>query len=203
MAEEQQQQQQEPKRRLFVALTFGRDECAALGKARDELLSRVRKGAPSADANLHLTLAFLGMCTDAEERAATDAIRAAAASSEPIQLKLGELGVFSRRRGSVVWRSAAEGPELMELQQRLVQELEQRGFELDTRPFTPHITLARNVRAAEDQNLKQARAQVSDGLEPLRTCHETVSLMWSHHPEGGPLTYTPVFTAALGEKQHQ
>ncbi|MGI6034051.1 MAG: RNA 2',3'-cyclic phosphodiesterase [Coriobacteriales bacterium] len=199
----EQQQQQEPKRRLFVALTFGREERVALGKARDELLSRVRKGTPNADGNLHLTLAFLGMCTDAEERAVTDAICAAVAQSEPIQLELGALGVFSRRHGSVVWRSAAGSPALMELQQRLVQELETRGFELDTRPFTPHITLARNVCATEGQNLKQTCAEISKDLEPLRTHHENVSLMWSHHPEGGPLTYTPVFTEALGENQHQ
>ena len=48
-------------KRLFIALRFSAEEQDALAQSRDAVLERLRTGRPSPTANIHLTLAFLGM----------------------------------------------------------------------------------------------------------------------------------------------
>ncbi len=220
-------------KRLFIALTCTDAERAELARDQAALLARVRKAHPTAAGNFHLTLAFLGMQDEDGERAAAEAVAAAAHACEPVPLALGPLGTFHHRHGGdVVWRGVAATPELNRLQRTLVRELAQRGIELEARPFIGHITLARSVRANKDDDLdrlcagltSQLSGQPAGGssgrlpgqpaIKPLDLCdpassgsasdprppatlHTGVSLMWSHRPEGGALTYTPIATFAL------
>lgn len=252
-------------KRLFIALTCTDAERAELARDQAALLARVRKVHPTAAGNFHLTLAFLGMQDEDGERAAAEAVAAAAHACEPVPLALGPLGTFHHRHGGdVVWRGVAATPELNRLQRTLVRELAQRGIELEARPFIGHITLARSVRANKDDDLDrlcaeltsqlpgqpaggssgrlpgQPAGELSDHLagrpaseltswpasepsgplssrpaieppdlcdpassgsasdpRPPATLHTDVSLMWSHRPENGALTYTPIATFAL------
>lgn len=94
---------------------------------------------------MHLTLAFLGEVqpdrVPAVARALTDATRGTPA----LNLEATGLGAFpDSRRARVVW-SGVEGDldRLASLQKRLTEALRTEGFDLDDRPFRPHITLAR------------------------------------------------------------
>lgn len=96
--------------------------------------------------NLHVTLAFLG---DVEERrvdAAEDAVYAATEErGAPLQLQARGLGAFpNEEKARVLW-AGLEGdvPRLIDLQCRLVSDLKRAGFEVDSKRFRPHITLAR------------------------------------------------------------
>lgn len=252
-------------KRLFIALTCTDAERAELARDQAALLARTRKARPVAAGNFHLTLAFLGMQNEEGERAVAEAIAGAAHTCKPVRLALGPLGAFHRRRGgSIVWRGVAEVPELDHLQRTLVHELAQRGIELDARPFVGHITLARNVRVNEGDDLDRLCAELTeqptgrpagkpsypqagcltagprssaDSGSPATlpampsastrsaassettssgmassgtassgmaisfpkppTLHTSVSLMWSHRPEGGVLTYTSIATFEL------
>ncbi len=240
-------------KRLFIALTCTDAERAELARDQAALLARVRKVHPTAAGNFHLTLAFLGMQDEDGERAAAEAVAAAARTCEPVPLALGPLGTFHHRHGGdVVWRGVAATPELNRLQRTLVRELAQRGIELEARPFIGHITLARSVRANKDDDLDRLCAELTSQLSgqpagelsdhlagrpaseltsrpasepsgplssrpaiespdlcdpassgsasdprPPATLHTDVSLMWSHRPEDGALTYTPIATFAL------
>ena len=91
---------------------------------------------------MHITLFFLGE-TDrmAEVRAALEGVQA-----NPFDLSLAGVGRFpggSRRPPRVLWAGIDAPPELARLQARVVSALAAVGFEPDTRPFSPHITLAR------------------------------------------------------------
>ncbi|MEE8722657.1 MAG: RNA 2',3'-cyclic phosphodiesterase [Eggerthellaceae bacterium] len=249
-------------KRLFIALTCSDAEREGLARNQAALLSRVRKAAPTAKGNLHLTLAFLGMRDEEGEQAATEAVAAAAAVCEPVRLALGPLGAFHRRHGSIVWRGVAANPQLDRLQHTIVRELSRRDIELEARPFVAHLTLARNVRMNQGDDLDVICAELSQGLPtdlsasqadataksagdapaggsgpaaddaaagprggaaevpgndttaepkgpvpaapagllPLATLHTDVSLMWSHHPASGELTYTPLATFELGKR---
>ncbi len=220
-------------KRLFIALTCTDAERAELARDQAALLARVRKAHPTAAGNFHLTLAFLGMQDEDGERAAAEAVAAAARTCEPVPLALGPLGTFHHRHGGdVVWRGVAATPELNRLQRTLVRELAQRGIELEARPFIGHITLARSVRVNKDDDLDRLCAELTSQLSgqpaggssgrlpgqpaikppdlcdpassgsasdprPPATLHTDVSLMWSHRPESGALTYTPIATFAL------
>lgn len=152
-------------KRLFIALTCTDAERAGLARDQAALLARVRKAHPTAAGNFHLTLAFLGMQDEGGERAAAEAVAAAARACEPVPLALGPLGTFHHRHGGdVVWRGVAATPELDRLQRTLVRELAQRGIELEARPFIGHITLARSVRANKDDDLDRLCAELTSQL---------------------------------------
>lgn len=186
------------RRRIFCALTFTDEERELLAGVRDQVMAGLAKGSPSRTENLHLTLAFLGMLDAEEEEKAEAALRAAAASSGPVTIMLGNLGSFgSRRHASVVWRGIASSQGLMELQSRLVSELKERGLGMEDRPYRPHITLVRGAKAYPEEDLDAVLAGLSSGMEPAEAHFSSASVMWSHHPAGELLTYTPLATEAL------
>lgn len=190
-------------KRLFVALCFSAEEREALAQSRDAVLERLRSGHPTLTTNIHLTLAFLGMLDNAGEQRAADALRAAARACDPVSLSLGDLGVFEHRRGGIVWRGVFRQEGLLVLQRTLVRELTAQGLPVDKRPFVPHVTLVRGARPAREvgangmPDLWRICKEVSCELSQLETRHAEVALMWSHHPTGEQLTYTPILAASL------
>lgn len=118
---------------------------------------------------IHLTLAFLGELDDAHLHDALQAAEAAAKQGTPFSYSLGRLGIFgSPHHPRVLWMGIEEpSGGLNGLHRILNQELAQRGFQLDTRPFAPHLTLAR-VKAPlplqEQQQLQQLLAGQQLGI---------------------------------------
>jgi RNA 2',3'-cyclic 3'-phosphodiesterase len=179
-------------RRLFLALRFTdaeRDELEGIACAA---AARMRRGTPALRENLHLTLAFLGMCDARTEEAARLAGAAAAEAAGPVSETLGDLGSFSHRRSSVIWRGVSGESGLRGLQARIAAELKEQDVPFDDRPFVPHVTLVRGAAAQRGEDIDKILADLSEKLHPLSTHHAEVALMWSHHPEWSPLIYTPV-----------
>lgn len=65
--------------------------------------------------------------------------------STPLQLQARGLGAFpNESKARVLWAGLdGEVPRLIALQARLASELRRAGFEIDSKRFHPHITLAR------------------------------------------------------------
>ena len=105
----------------------------------------VAGGKPMPREKIHLTLAFLGEVDDDGLRGAQDA--AAALDSKPFPARLDCVGSF--RRARVSWAGMLQPePALIGLQAALESGLRERGFALEERPFTPHVTLARKAERA-------------------------------------------------------
>lgn len=194
-------------RRLFCALTFDEATRAELLRSQELVLAGLRAGGATAQDNLHLTLAFLGEADEATEAACREALAAAASRADPFDLELADVGCFEKRRGAVVWRAVApDAPgtrTLRELQACLVEELLARDVPFDQRPYVPHVTLVRGARSRrrEDGTSPLVAEVCSAAASQVRPAHCHVSaahLMWSHHPQGGALAYTPVFSVPLG-----
>lgn len=93
--------------------------------------------------NLHITLFFLGEVT-AQQRSCAEAVAGALHGSR-FTLSLERLGYW--RRPQVVWLAApATPPPLQQLVSQLQQGLAECGFEVESRPYQAHLTLARKVR---------------------------------------------------------
>lgn len=95
-------------------------------------------------ADLHLTLHFLGMV----DAARLDALQAMGdgISSSPFELMLDQIGHWPRPR--VLWCGPTSPPgELLDLHRLLGEGLAALGLPIETRPFRPHVTLARKVRS--------------------------------------------------------
>jgi 2'-5' RNA ligase len=99
---------------------------------------------------MHLTLAFLG------EHPSESLERMCAAAEPCCQIKafdavLDQAGAFPNpRRAHILWLGISQGAsELSALAERLYTGLRAAGFELETRPFKPHLTVARVKRGGE------------------------------------------------------
>jgi 2'-5' RNA ligase len=102
-------------------------------------------------AGIHLTLAFLGELDDERLAAAMEATLVAAQDIPAFTYRLKGLGVFgSPQQPRVIWMGVedqpspyVQGPPLQLAHRVLNRELERRQFEIEKRPFSPHLTLAR------------------------------------------------------------
>ena len=95
--------------------------------------------------NIHLTLKFLGNVAVDMLDDITGAIEKAAQGIAPFHLEVKELGVFPNlRRVQVAWVGiSGEVDKLAQLQQHIESNLAPLGFAPESRPFVPHLTLAR------------------------------------------------------------
>ena len=124
--------------RLFVALPLPTDQCQRLRT----LCGGVRDARWTEEANLHMTLQFIGEVREPE----VDEIAAALSlvEAESFDLTLSGVGHFgSHRKIRSLWAGIISSPALYRLQKRIENVLIRKGIAPDTRKFSPHITLAR------------------------------------------------------------
>ena len=131
--------------RSFVAVLLPDRVRAGLAAVSAELRGQARGLAWVRADNLHLTLRFLGEIEPTMLEPVREAVAAAAAAIPPFTVSLGGLGGFpSGRAPRVLWASvAAGGKELEMLYAALEAALVARGMPGESRPFHPHVTLAR------------------------------------------------------------
>ncbi len=95
--------------------------------------------------SIHLTLKFLGSIDIDRTGEITRAMETAVQGISPFHLEVKDLGVFPNlRRVQVVWVGIrGEVDKLAQLQKHIESALAPLGFAPESRPFTPHLTLAR------------------------------------------------------------
>jgi RNA 2',3'-cyclic 3'-phosphodiesterase len=135
--------------RLFVAVDLDdgvRREVGNLirhmrSEARDDRSLRISWVAPD---QLHLTLHFLAN-VDVEMGARIAESVAAPIDLPAFRIAFGDAGTFpSRGRPNVIWLGVSQGrAPLIDLQAVVGRRLKAVGCELEERPFSPHLTLAR------------------------------------------------------------
>lgn len=174
--------------RLFVALLPDEAAREALVTTQDAIGPLLAKGRRTAPGNLHLTLVFIGE-VDEEGRQQVERALAGVRMDDipcPVELHLGRVGAFRKRRDSILWRGIEEDGQLTAirtLNARITRALADAGHPVDEH-FTPHVTLFRSARVAEDAQLEELPVPGSPWIATA------FHLMLSHHPEGGALTYT-------------
>lgn len=165
--------------RLFIAVRFSEEIRRELLNASDSLRSQALSGNFTRPENLHLTLAFLGETNETGKiKRVLDAIRA-----EPFPLTVGGSGRF----GDTWWVGVSKNPALTKLVDDLRKGLNEVGITVDSKPFKPHVTLARQI--------------VHDGpiildVPMTEMTVARVSLMKSERING-KLTYTEVYGRVL------
>lgn len=120
------------------------------------------------DAQLHLTLLFLG---NVPEEAVPDISLALRGLSLPrFDLDVGGLGCFGQpETPRNLWAGVTPEAPLIALQATLKQCLAHLGFSLEKRPFRPHITLARfKKQPGSVQSLLAEHGQDDFGAVPVR-----------------------------------
>lgn len=94
--------------------------------------------------NIHLTLAFLGNVEEEKLKVLESELEKDLAGLQPFKLEISGLGGFPQpQRAHTLWIGVEEQPKLASLELVLRRKLQGLEFQTDSRPFTPHITIAR------------------------------------------------------------
>ncbi|MGD8843101.1 MAG: RNA 2',3'-cyclic phosphodiesterase [Gammaproteobacteria bacterium] len=128
----------EARHRLFLALWPDDATRARLAQA-----ARQWSRHPVPDANLHMTLHFLGACTAAEQECYINVI--SGISFEGFEIIMDCIG--GKSRSGIRWLSASRLPEaLARLVANLGNALETCGYQPEQRRFLPHVTISRKEK---------------------------------------------------------
>jgi len=133
-----------------------------------------------------MTLAFLGECDQkqaAAAKAAMDETR-----FEPFAVSIDAVGRFRRDGGDIWWAGAKEDKALADLQRGLTNRLTAAGLAVDTRKYSPHITLGREV----------VTGAAPRALEPFGETVAAIDLMKSERIRG-QLVYTAIYRKMGGQ----
>ena len=132
--------------RLFVGLELSSELKEALVIAR----SGVEGARWQSDAQVHLTLAFIGEVPTGSMRQIEDAL--SAIEFAPFDLALEHLDMFGTSyQPKTLWTGVAEEAPLHHLHEKILTALERIDVETDRRRYKPHVTLARFPRGIHTQ----------------------------------------------------
>ncbi|MGC2162842.1 MAG: RNA 2',3'-cyclic phosphodiesterase [Silvibacterium sp.] len=142
--------------RLFLAIPLPAaliDELSAIAVRYQSPNDGLRWSAPE---SWHITLQFLGNIQP-EQRDCVNA-RLRTLHHPPVPVHLDSLGFFDRT--GIFFAGALLSPELLSLQQQVTTATQPCGFIPETRPYHPHITLARSKGKAGAGTLHTLKANL-------------------------------------------
>ncbi|MFD3445265.1 RNA 2',3'-cyclic phosphodiesterase [Microbacteriaceae bacterium 4G12] len=116
----------------------------------------------------HITLAFLGNADPLILPALQDEMEKLASYFASFSLTLQGLHTFgATERPRILWAGVTETKELFALQQDVHRFCTTHGFSLETRPYRPHITLARRWKSEADLAADMLPNLETDALHSL------------------------------------
>jgi len=188
-------------RRIFAAINISEEARRMAARYADDL----RSGEPRAAASwvrpekLHLTLRFIGSCTDRALESFTTSVRNVSAQTRPFDLAIAGTGVFpSAKQPRVMWLGVRDPTNSLRAIERGIRPagaetavaLAMRGS------FSPHLTIAR-VKDTHECRALAARHLSSAFESPSFRVTEIVIYDSTLHPAGSvhKVLWTHPFTA--------
>ena len=172
--------------RLFVAIPLADAVVRELAK----VIARLREGESAgpesrlrwtAPESWHITLQFLGNAIPEQ----LDCLKARliGVCASPVPVKLGALGCFDR--AGVFFADVTVTPELAALERSVVAATGPCGFAAETRPFHPHITLARAKGHGRGTELRALKSKIRSQPAFTRFTATEFVMYESHLAAGG------------------
>lgn len=186
--------------RLFIAIELSdsvRQAIAALSKDLNARLEKKSRALRWVSPDLyHLTLQFLGECSEEKKTALAQALLTESRSLSPFQLAFDGLHHFSDgKRFKVLWLGVGEGKSAIENAAQAVQEgMRPLGF-LPGRSFHAHVTLARSHGMPKTwEIMDRFKDYTVPPIGPMPVTHLTLfqSVLTAKGPQ-----YTPIYAASL------
>jgi 2'-5' RNA ligase len=136
-------------------------------------IARLKEKVPHAkaswarDANLHLTLKFLGEIPTTSVTDFSRAVSLAVTQVQPFSVRFEQTGIFpTHGQPRVLWIGINDpSTQLGELHAHIEEESARAGFAKETRQFHPHLTIARLRHADSARALAAAHKQME--FEPM------------------------------------
>lgn len=142
--------------RLFVGIPLAAAVIDELSAATLRLRSGTDKLRWTTPESWHITLQFLGNTSPEKYRCIVASLKKL--HLPPVPISLEELGLFDR--AGVLFAGVGVSPELLLLEQRVIAATALCGFASETRPYQPHITLARTKDRGRQHGLNELKARI-------------------------------------------
>jgi len=189
--------------RAFIAIELDQRIEETISKLSHELSIKLPHRLRWVKADLiHLTLNFLGNIPAAKTGILTDLMNATVNNIQPFEVAFRGLGCFPNlNRPRVIWIGMEQSSDLNELQKSLTDALKENGFEIETRQFSPHLTLARVPETTPHPVLQQIGREINNykTVEVGRMQITQLKLIKSDLTPSGP-RYTILSTALLQKR---
>jgi len=141
--------------RTFIAIELDEPLRIALRSAQEKLKRQTPPGSVKwvGPDGIHLTLKFLGDTPASRIREIEAALQAACAGHEPFEVSVEGRGCFPNfRRPRVIWVAVREkSGTLTRLQTAVERNVAPLGWPTEERAFSPHLTLGRVAKGADDR----------------------------------------------------
>jgi 2'-5' RNA ligase len=200
--------------RAFLAVELSQELRAGLATVQQELkrsiepeMKRDRRISWAQPASIHLTIKFLGDMNEQAIDPLRAAVEQAIGNQTAVNVPLERLGAFPRPqsprvlwvRPSENWERGIEAKRMAEIHDAIEQACEGSGFLRETRPFSPHLTLARIKMGERHVGVTLAQGGVLDRQLSLGSLAvESVALMKSDLQPTGSV-YTKLWEVKIGE----
>jgi len=190
--------------RSFIAIELPDELKAGLAQLEAQLKLATPSSVKWVDpSSIHLTLKFLGNIAVDRISEITKAMEAATRGLSSFHLEVAGLGVFPNlKRVQVAWVGiSGEVDKLSQLQQRVESSLVPLGFTAESRPFTPHLTLARlRDRALPDERERFGKLIAATKFETVYTIRvNSINLIRSQLTREGAI-YSRLSSVELKER---
>jgi RNA 2',3'-cyclic 3'-phosphodiesterase len=146
--------------RLFIGIPLAATTTHDLGAIADHLRSKTASESLlrwSAAESWHITLQFLGSTTSQQYECVTARLRKL--HQPPVPIELGAIGTFDR--AGILFVDVRVTSQLVALQQAVTAATLPCGFVPESRPYHPHITLARRKGKNGRRELRDLLVQIN------------------------------------------
>lgn len=133
----------------------------------------------------HITLAFLGQASKEQLNQATVLVGQNLHDSHSFSLTIDALGIFGRKETPRIFFGGVQREEMLqEVRNQVFKACLAAGFQLETRPFHPHITFARKWQG--DEQFPFATFEVEKRLVTTLTFQAKEIVLYESHLDREP-----------------
>lgn len=184
--------------RLFFAIELAGDVQDLLDAATASLRAEAPELAWLDREKRHLTLKFLGDVDEQSLPGLVDAADRVARAHGAMEMSVHDVGAFPNfRRARVVWIGVEQEARLELLHHDLELACAEGGFEIEGRPFRPHVTLAR-VRVPLPVERLRAFARTARSVRMQATVHVERIILFESTLAPNGARYRRIHAAPLG-----
>lgn len=172
--------------RVFIGIELTKPTKEALFDVQQQLIPASKKGRFTDKDNFHLTLQFIGETNQKEIEQLKNAVAETAAHSTAFKVSVETVDKFQKKNGLILWAGPKQTQPLLHLYDQLHTIMKKQAINIEKHPYTPHITLGRNIvwEKGKESSLLQSL------VEPIPVKIDTLTLFESVRVNGR-LIYRP------------
>lgn len=172
--------------RVFIGIELTKPTKEALFDVQQQLIPASKKGRFTDKDNFHLTLKFIGETNQKEIEQLKNAVAETAAHSTAFKVAVKTVDKFQKKNGLILWAGPKETQPLLHLYDQLHNIMKKQAINIEKHPYTPHITLGRNIvwEKGKESSLLQSL------VDPIPVKIDTLTLFESVRVNGR-LIYRP------------